>query len=290
MAFFLGTGRCGSTLLEEVIAKHPDVGFISNLQDNFAKPGSGGKWNNAIYRRVPPGFTQKGRIRYAPSEAYNALSREVSPMIAAPVRDLLEGDVTPWLNKRLRRFFEDRASAQGKDLFVHKFTGWPRVGFVNAVFPDARFVHVVRDGRAVANSFLQMDWWQGYRGPTEWSWGPLPAAYEREWEAAERSFALLAGLEWKILIDAFERARQKVPDDRWLEIRYEDFVARPTETSRKVLDFLGLDWDPVFERQLTRFDIKPGRLDAFRKDLTPEQVTLLTSSLEEHLARFGYDA
>lgn len=65
------------------------------------------------------------------------------------------------------------ADAQAKPVFLHKFTGWPRAGFAHAIFPEARFRHVIRDGRAVANSLIQMSWWSGFGGPENWKWGQL---------------------------------------------------------------------------------------------------------------------
>jgi hypothetical protein len=289
-AFVLGTGRCGSTLVQEVIARHPDVGFISNVDDRLPLPRTLSRWNSQIYRQVPERFTRKGRLRFAPSEGYRLLDREVSPALSAPSRDLLAEDVTPWLDKRLRRSFEGRAQLQGKPLFLHKFTGWPRAGFYGRVFPEARFVNVIRDGRAVANSFLQMPWWRGYAGPTGWGWGPLPEPYEREWEEAGRSFAVLAGLQWKILMDAFEATKVQIPAERWLEIRYEDFVAEPRRVTGDALTFLGLDWTPEFEVGFRRHTFSKERTDAFRNDLGIHEVALLERFLAVPLERYGYVA
>ena len=127
------------------------------------------------------------------------------------------GDVTPWLERRFRAFFNERAAAQHTDTFLHKFTGWPRAGFIRGVFPSARFIHVVRDGRAVANSWLQMPWWLGFEGPDHWQWGPLPADLAAEWDESGQSFVVLAGLLWKMLIDAFDSARTVIPAADWLE-------------------------------------------------------------------------
>jgi len=287
-AFVLGTGRCGSTLVHEILARHPDVGFVSNLEDRLARQPVPSRLNNDIYRRVPERFTAKGRLRFAPSEAYRALDREVSPAISAPLRDLLAEDVTPWLERRFRSFFETRAALQRRPLFLHKFTGWPRSGFVQRIFPEARFINVVRDGRAVASSFLQMPWWQGYRGPDHWAWGPLSEADAREWEASGRSFAVLAGLEWKLLMDAFESARALVPEVRWLEVRYEDFVAEPREHLRSMLDHLGLEWTPAFEQGFRRYRFDGGRRDAYRRDLGIHDVAMLEASLAPALERHGY--
>ena len=196
--------------------------------------------------------------------------------------------MTPWLADRFRGVFEPRARVQGCTTFVHKFTGWPRAGFVEAILPGSRFVHVVRDGRAVANSWLQMEWWQGHRGPEEWLFGPLPDQYEAEWEASRRSFVLLAGLAWKILIDAFEAARLELAPEHWLEVRYEDVLAEPRETFAAILDFLGLPGDRRFETALARYNFRPGRTDAFRRDLDTDGLRLLDASLAGHLERFGY--
>ena len=58
-AWVLGTGRCGSTLIHEILARHPAVGFLSNVEDRAVLPPWAGRWNNAAFRRVPPAFTTK---------------------------------------------------------------------------------------------------------------------------------------------------------------------------------------------------------------------------------------
>src|SRR5215468_3799141 len=143
-AFVLGTGRCGSSLIHEVIARHPDLGFVSNVDDRLWPLRLKGRRNNELYRRVPEALTRKGRIRFAPSEGYRMLEHEVSPIVCAPARDLVARDASPWLARRFRAFFEERARAQRKPVFSHKFTGWPRARLIDAVLPDARFIHVIR--------------------------------------------------------------------------------------------------------------------------------------------------
>lgn len=151
LVFIVGSGRCGSTLIHEIISRHEAFGFVSNIEDNFAALNKMGKWNGYLYRTPIGNFTTKGKLRFAPSEAYQIISREVSPIYANSCRDLLASDATPWLEKRFRRFFEERAQAQGRPFFLHKYTGWSRLGFFSSIFPDAKFIHIVRDGRAVAN-------------------------------------------------------------------------------------------------------------------------------------------
>jgi hypothetical protein len=287
--FVLGTGRCGSSLVHEILAQHGDVGFLSNIEDRLPVPAAFGRWNGPIYRRLPLAMTEKGRMRFAPSEGYRALAREVSEVISTPVRDLVASDATPWLGGRFGRFFERRATAQGTEVFLHKFTGWPRAGLIDAALPQTRFIHVIRDGRAVANSLLQMPWWRGYQGPTGWGWGPLTDDDQRAWEATGRSFAVLAGLEWKLLMDAFAEAKEAIDTERWIDVRYEDLLQDPMATTKELLEFVGLSWTTRFEDRFGRYSLDASRVDAFRHDLNPSDLSAIEDVLGSHLRALGYD-
>jgi hypothetical protein len=288
--FLIGNGRSGSTLVHELLARHAGVGFVSNLEDRFPwLPPAAGRYNNALYRRVPPALTRKGRPRYAPSEAYRALSRQVSPMVANSSRDLLASDAMPWVARRFRSFFSDRALVQGKPLFLHKFTGWPRTGFIRAVFPDARFVHILRDGRAVVASEIRTSWWGGYLGPEHLGVGPLPPTYAKEWEASGRSFPVLSAESWKIVMDACAEAHALVPREQWLDVRFEDVLADPRSRFREMLEFMGLEEDGAFAAALDGTSFSADRRDAFRGDLDTATIAKLEASLADHLRLWGYD-
>ncbi len=270
--FVLGTGRCGSTLLAEILAAHPEIGWISTLPDPLGR----------VARSI--------RLEPRPSEAYALLREQVSPMLVDPFRDLTADDAAPWIERRLRAFFDGRAQEQGRPVFMHKFTGWPRARLLAAVFPEAKFVHVLRDGRSVANSYVQVRFWQGYRGVPGWTFGDLSEDERRGWEAANHSWSYLAGLEWKRLMDAFEASREEIGAERWLDLRYEDLVARPDEETTQVLRFAGLDRWPGLERRLEKLGVTRGRTDAYRDELRPEDVALLERLLAPTLERWGYTA
>ena len=305
--FMIGTGRCGSSILARVLASHPDVGFISQIDWRLERFSRLLPSQSALFRGLGRPIegrvveTRKRRVRGSvsraasalragagPWEAYRSLIKEVSPMIAFPCRDLVAEDAAPWVRARFGRFFRERAHAERKPVFLHKFTGWPRARFINAVFPTAKFVHVIRDGRAVANSLLQVGWWHGYRGPPEWTFGPLRPDYAEEWEGSNRSFSMLAALEWKTLMDAFELSEKEIPSDRWLNVRYEDFVNTPRETVSQILGFAGLSWTEAFERQFVTWNIREDRKAAYLDDLSSTDVKRLTQSLHNHLRRWGY--
>ena len=80
--FVLGTGRCGSTLVHEVLARHEGTGFVTNLDD--LKLARSSAWQNRLWRRLPAEVTRKGGARFAPSEGYRVLAREVEPDAGGP--------------------------------------------------------------------------------------------------------------------------------------------------------------------------------------------------------------
>lgn len=296
----VGTGRCGSTLVQELLCRHPETGFISGLDDRLPRLNLSGRFNGVCYRRSAPrpaGMTslehsrrlfERGRLRIAPSEAYRLLDRQVMAGFSRPCRDLLASDLTPYLRERVRDFFDRRLRRQGCTLLLHHLTGWPRTGFLTAAYPDLRVVHVVRDGRAVANSWLQMGWWDGWRGPENWFLGPLPDDLHRQWLASGRSFPVLAALGWRMLMAAFAEARAVHPPGQWLEVRYEDLLAAPRDELARILDFLGLPWTAAFERGLRRYRFHAERSAAYRRELSAAQLAQIEQVIAEPLRQWGY--
>ena len=300
LALITGTGRSGTTLVQETLSRHRAAGFISGLDDKLPRLNLTGRYNGQLYRWMPQRdsrmralrestkILEKGRMRIAPSEAYGLIDRHVLAGFSRPCRDLLSEDMTPYLQPRVAEFFDSRIRSQGCDVLLQHLTGWPRTGFLRAAVPDLRVIHVVRDGRAVASSWLQMGWWDGWRGPDNWFLGPLSPDLRQEWEDSGRSFPVLAALGWKMLMSAFDDAQAKCPPDQWLNVRYEDVLADPRAAFATMLDFLGLEWDESFEVGFARHVIQGGRAAAYHEELTPAQLRAVEGVLEKPLSRWGY--
>ena len=225
LSLVVGTGRCGSTLVQELLCRHPAIGFVSGLDDKLPKLNLAGQVQRARSTGPaaprPSGMTslrhsrrllERGRLRVAPSEAYHLLDRHVLAGFSRPCRDLVAERPDPVRRAAAAGVLRRRGSPrQRAELLLQHVTGWPRTGFLPAAYPDLRVVNVVRDGRAVVNSWLQMGWWDGWRGPENWYLGPLPDDLRAEWEESGRSFQVLAALGWKMLMEAFAQARLRHP-------------------------------------------------------------------------------
>ena len=162
------------------------------------------------------------------------------------------------------------------------------MGFFKEIFPEAKFVHVIRDGRAVANSLLQMEWWTGYLGPNQWNLGPLQEKDRREFEAHDECFVVLAGLVWKSFIESIEADADRLHSSDLLTIQYEDFLREPVTHCERIAEFGDLVVDEDFSKRLRRTKVSASRADAFRKDLRPEQLAQLEVVIGSELRRFGY--
>ncbi|GAA1882360.1 sulfotransferase family protein [Lapillicoccus jejuensis] len=125
-----------------------------------------------------------------------------------------------WL-ARMRAFFggiqDDYAASKGKARWADKSPRYAlHMPFLHEVFPDAQFVHVIRDGRDVAVSHRKRF---GY------------------WSSVKSS------VKWPRYIKAARTAGAAMPADSYHELRYDDLVGDPERTLRDLLAFLGEDWD-----------------------------------------------
>jgi omega-hydroxy-beta-dihydromenaquinone-9 sulfotransferase len=99
---------------------------------------------------------------------------------------------------------------------------------------------------------------------------------------------VLAGLAWKVLMDAFDAARMAIPPGQWLDVRYEDILAEPRKQFEVILEFLGLEWTPRFEAGFARHHFATGRSAAFRRYLDRANLALLEHSLAGRLLAYDY--
>ncbi len=279
----VGTGRCGSTLFHRLMAKHPQLMWMSPVCYKYPhKP----QWNriavnamdNPLLRRL---FGEKIR----PGENYRFWDKYAYGF-SEPCRDLLRSDVSARVKQQVRKAFEPMLDARRNRLLI-KITGWSRIGFLNEIFEDAKFIHMLRDGRAVASSLLHVNFWRGWYGPQGWRAGLLSAEDQATWESYDRSFTALAGIEWRIQMRAMEAARQALDPSRFFEVKYETFCEHPVESFQRALDFAEVPWSADFEREIRLASIR-STSNRWRDDLAPQQQTILDDLLREDLLRCGY--
>lgn len=283
--FIVGAGRSGSTVFHNMFCEHPQVAWQSPLCNLFpAWPGL----NRGLLRAAHVPLLGNFLTRYLrPGERY-AYWEHYCHGFARPCRDLLASDVTPLHRWMIPLALAQLATSRRRRLLI-KLTGWPRIGFLRELFPDAKFIHVYRDGRAVAGSLLAVGFWRGWGGPPEWGFGELDPVQRGEWEHYGKSFVALAGIQWKLTMAAMDAAVGSLDPKNFLSVRYEDFVTDPVGHFRQVAQFCELDWPARFEQSIRQRRLKTAN-DKWRDTLSVEQQHILENVLALSLRRYGYSS
>ncbi len=282
--FIVGAGRSGSTVFHHLLCRHPGVAWLpGTLLNRFPERVDLGR---AIMQAMDYPLLGKVVERgVRPAECYPFWER-LCRGFSAPCRDLVAEDVMEGPRRRIRSA-AGRLLTERRNRLLVKITGWPRIGFLSEIFEDALFIHVVRDGRAVVNSLLEVDFWRGWGGPENWMWGELNPDQREEWERSGRSFVVLAAIQWRILMDAMEKASTPLGEERFMEIRYEDLCADTVGIMKRVVGFCGLGWEKSFERVVSSCRLRDTN-GKYRENLTPRQLAELEGALGDYLARYGY--
>jgi hypothetical protein len=143
----VGVGRSGSTIFHQVMCGHPSVTWLSRFSDRYpSRPARAHMLMQLIDVPVIGPFLSR---QYDPGESYRFWDHYYRGF-SVPCRDLAAGDVTPSAKQQLPLALAGLATSKRTRPLL-KITGWPRLGYLAEVFPQARFIHVLRDGRAVAN-------------------------------------------------------------------------------------------------------------------------------------------
>ena len=124
--------------------------------------------------------------------------------------------------------------------------------FLYRNFDGARFIHIVRDGRDAALSLSQKPWYSndsrhsGIRDPDGYFIGPSPRFWvepERTNEYQNTSDIHRCIWLWRRYVEAALAGAAQIPQDHYLQLKYEDFVADPGKVADTISGFLRID-DP----------------------------------------------
>lgn len=200
---------------------------------------------------------------------------------------------TPQVKAQIRAWFESQAS--GANIVVEKNPrNSLRVPYVKEIFPEAKFIHIVRDGRDVACSLVPGCGGREWRHLKPPSWQEYYTTY---------SGAIRCAHVWK---EVLEIALHDLLEVRHIQVRYEDLLNSPLSVARSIFDFLEID----FHRNTVDFCSKIAddtsapyhaqnqdrwyqnnhqkRIGRWQENLTSEEQHSINEMLNPLLTKLGY--
>ena len=262
--FILGPPRSGTSLLYKTLAVHPDLA-----------------WFNRNFKRLPE-WPRLARFLTAlrnrpdvPQEASVVWNRFLTRD-----DDFMRGsDAAPEIKDWYRRVVAGVTEARGKGRFLAKLPSHSlRVGWLDAIFPDALFVVTVRDWRAVVSSTV-------VKRNTDHAVGKdwIGLRFSGWQDAIQLEPAAFAARQFRVVHEAIEEQLSSFPQ-RTFRLVYEDLCAETVSTMRRLTDWCGLRWTETFEASLP-VELE-ARNDAWKTVLGSELVDKLRSDEGPSLARY----
>lgn len=275
--FILANPRSGSSLFRLMLNSHelitvpPECGFAVWLKDRYFDADFSGT---------------ETRVEFA-NDLYNARKFETWGVTVEQVLQKIEPETHRTYPDVVLAIYEIYAENQGKAprIFGDKNNFYVNhVPVITEIFPEARLIHLVRDGRDIAASFRELDQKKitsRYAPPS----GRGIRSIAEEWVKTNNEI-------------------QKHATSSLMQVRYEDLVASPKSTIAEVCAFLSVPYSAAIEsfylhndepeeflqwKEKTRHDVMSTQVSRYRRDLNEQEIAQFEDVAGPMLAQYGYD-
>ncbi len=244
--FIIGCGRSGTTILGATLAKHRLVTYLNEPCH---------LWFSA----------------YPQTDIWTPKAQSRGGKLALTAADTEAGK-----SRKIGRLFRLETWISGKPVLIEKLpVNSFRLNFIQEIFPEARFIHIYRNGLEVARSIEEISKKGRWFGTNSYKWDRLTEYASgredtRDLPALCSSFYEKGLLEWRLSAEAAVEFLNRLPDGAFFELNYDELVEEPLKTLSQVLEFVGLEDDPEVKRfvseNLARKTGKLGRCEVSEKE------------------------
>lgn len=272
--FIVGAPRSGTTLLQYMLRSHPNLSLPTG-ESHFFVP---------LYRNRHQfgDLNQRENIRRVLEAMYAQSANFLDTDLHGLRFDIdrlaeefhTEGRTT--ISSILSGLYEKNAQGEGKRRWGEKTPYYVlHMPLILEMFPGAKFIHLIRDGRDVLLSlFGRCD-----------DFGVYNSYYGAKY--------------WEHFVATGQHWGKRLGSERYLEIRYEDLVSQPELTIRRTLAFLDEPFDPAvihFKKSgeagktpLLQQDLRPDNLAKWRTRLSYLQRRIFEGAVGTLLYINGYE-
>ncbi|CAN5698930.1 hypothetical protein BH18ACT15_BH18ACT15_03200 [soil metagenome] len=237
-----------------------------------------------------------------PGEAHEVWEASHHPIVHGRESNVLEAsDATPEVARRIRRSFF-LVTGRSKRLIEKSPRNSLRLPFVDAIFPDAHYVYLKRDGRDNVSSLINA-WrttrYRTYRLPEGHA---IPGVDPAWWkfilypgwkDDLEGPLELVCARQWRAANEGVMRSVASIDESRHTSLRYEDLVERPAEEIGRLVARLGFPFDHEVRARaesagLTPVNVvTPPERGKWRRE-NPKEIAALRPLIEPMMEEMGY--
>lgn len=216
--FLVGCPRSGTTLAKRMVDAHPEIAITRETH-----------WITRFFRKRI-GVKKNGQV--TPALLDELLAYKRFPHLHLDdddVRAIVRENPSMQYAEFVSRVFDLYGRGERKRLVGDKTPPYVRyIGMLSEMWPQSRFVHIIRDGRDVCLSMLR------------WRMADRAAGRRSTWKEDP---VTTTALWWEWLIRVGREGGADLGPDRYMEMHYEALVADPPGELRGLCDFLNLEFD-----------------------------------------------
>lgn len=276
--FIVGCPRSGTTLLERLLHAHGDVAVVheSHFITRFQKKGIGVDRQGWITPELVTRLVEEPRFaRFG--------------VTGAELEELLANRQPLHFAALISELFERFGRREGKAVVGDKTTGpyLRNLPILHGLFPEARIIHLIRDGREVALSML--NWPKAHRAAgRQPMWQQNPLATTALW--------------WRWQVHRGRADGERIGTAHYREVLHDDLVQHTAETCANLCGFLGVRYDAAmlafnagrenlneapYSANRAWLSPTPG-LRNWRKQMAPADVELFEALAGDLLEQLGF--
>lgn len=239
---------------------------------------------------------------WRPTEAHEVWEADYHPVLRGWDSNVLDAsDVTPEAAARIKRSFL-LVTGRSKRLIDKTPRNVLRVPFIDAIFPDARYIYLKRDGRDNVNSLINA-WrsprYRTYRLPephaipgTDPTWWKF-VLYPGWQEDRNGPLEVVAAKQWITSNQQVLNAQGTIDPSRWTDVRYEDLVDRPVEEVGRLLEFADVPYEDAIRQRAAAMSetpintVTPPERGKWRRE-NPDEIAAIEDLIAPTMGTMGY--
>lgn len=222
--FIVGCPRSGTTLLQRIVNAHPRLAIINQSQ-----------WLPGLFKKMTR-WLPDGRVTPAliPRILDHARLTQKLDITREDLEGLLAGEALSYA-RFVSGVFDLYGRKQGKDRVGDKTPIYVRsIRLLHELWPEARFIHLIRDGRDVCLSTI--------------NWKRKAAKLTRSFATWREDAISTSAMRWRWNVQLGREAGQPLGSARYYELRYEALVHHSPDECARLCAFLDVDYDEAMLR------------------------------------------